>query len=500
MNKQKTIESIITYVSAGYPLIYLYTSEELKALEIIKQAAVNSSPRRNKIYIYDIAKGMYCIDDQDERLSIDNRTDILDAINFIEDSIDEPSFVIFKDIHKLLEDDKTVRAIKNCVYKNTDATVFVISPVLTIPKELEKESVTFDISLPERDEIKSIFEEFTEKDSYKFSETSKNKFIEALSGLSEFEIKNILNYCLVKDGDINENQLPIIVNQKRQLIKKGSVLELVSSFEKIGDVGGMNSLKKWIEKKKIIFDKLEEARNYGVDIPKGVLLFGMPGCGKSLIAKAISGYFGMPLLRLDMGLILGPYVGQSEENIRKAIKLAESIAPSTLWIDEVEKALVGVGRNGGASEVSTRIFGSILTWMQEKTKPVFVIATANNISGLPPEFMRKGRFDEIFFVDFPKGEEIKDIFKVHFNKRKKEDLINKLDLDKISSQIKDYSGADIEAVVKEAVEDSFINESEINTDILLNELKEFKPLSVTMKDEIAELKKIIEKFSCRNSR
>lgn len=468
-------------------------------MEIIKQSALSS--RRNKIYAYDISNGMYCIYGKDERLNIDNRKDILDAINFIEDSIDEPSFVVFKDIHKILEDDKTVRAIKNCIYKNTDATIFILSPILTIPKELEKDCLTFDISLPERDEIKIIFEEFIENNAYKFSETSKNNFIEALSGLSEIEIKNILNYCLVKDGDINENQIPIIVNQKRQLIKKDSVLELVNFDENIESVGGMNSLKSWLKNKQIIFEKLEEARNYGVDVPKGILLFGMPGCGKSLTAKAISSSFGMPLLRLDMGLILGPYVGQSEENIRKAIKLAESIAPCVLWIDEVEKALVGVGRSGGASEVSTRIFGSILTWMQEKTKPVFVVATANNISALPPEFMRKGRFDDIFFVDFPQEDEIKEIFRVHFKKRYKKDLIDKLDLNKISSKVKDYSGADIEAVVKEVIEDSFVNSNKaITTEAVLDKLKEFKPLSVTMKDEIEQLKKIKEKIECRNAK
>jgi ATP-dependent 26S proteasome regulatory subunit len=470
-------------------------------LEIIKQSALSVSSRRNKIYAYDISNGMYCIYGKDERLNIDNRKDILDAINFIEDSIDEPSFVVFKDIHKILEDDKTVRAIKNCIYKNTDATIFILSPILTIPKELEKDCLTFDISLPERDEIKIIFEEFIEKNAYKFSETSKNNFIEALSGLSEIEIKNILKYCLVEGGDINENQIPIIVNQKRQLIKKDSVLELVNFDENIESVGGMNSLKSWLKNKEIIFEKLEEARKYGVDVPKGILLFGMPGCGKSLTAKAISSSFGMPLLRLDMGLILGPYVGQSEENIRKAIKLAESIAPCVLWIDEVEKALVGVGRSGGASEVSTRIFGSILTWMQEKTKPVFVVATANNISALPPEFMRKGRFDDIFFVDFPQEDEIKEIFKVHFKKRYKKDLIDKLDLNKISSKVKDYSGADIEAVVKEVIEDSFVNSNKaITTEAVLDKLKEFKPLSVTMKDEIEQLKKIKEKIECRNAR
>jgi SpoVK/Ycf46/Vps4 family AAA+-type ATPase len=236
-----------------------------------------------------------------------------------------------------------------------------------------------------------------------------------------------------------------------------------------------------------------------VDIPKGVLLFGMPGCGKSLAAKYTAKLMGMPLLRLDMGRIMGPYLGQSEENLRKAIKIAESIAPSILWIDEIEKALAGV--KGGNNDTVVRIFGTLLTWMQEKTKPVFVIATANDISGIPPEFLRKGRFDETFFVDFPDKESIKEIFKIHLKKRGKEKFISTIDFDRIVSEMKEgYAGADIEAIVSEVVERAFLNKKEeITTEDILSVIKSgvIKPISETLKDKIEELRKTYENISAK---
>lgn len=367
-----------------------------------------------------------------------------------------------------------------------------ISPVLTIPPEIEKETVVIDIPLPSRSEISKILEDFFDITGFHgVSETLRSKFIEALNGLTDIEIGNILQLC-IQDGDIDEADIKTIIEQKRQLIRKGGVLDFIKPEEKIDDIGGLDELKKWLQRKKAIFDNMEKAEQFKVDIPKGLLLYGVPGCGKSLTAKVTANYFAMPLLRLDMGMIMGPYVGQSEENMRRAIKLAESIAPSILWIDELEKAFAGIkgGGTGGSAEISTRIFGTILTWMQEKKKPVFVVATANSIEGMPPEFLRKGRFDEIFFVDFPKAKEIKEIIKVHLKKREKNEWLNITELNTIIDEMekKKFTGSDIEATIKELVETAFVeNKTNITTEDFKKVLEDFKPLSETMKDEINEM-------------
>jgi SpoVK/Ycf46/Vps4 family AAA+-type ATPase len=517
-----TVCQIVEYVSSSYPIIYLYTSEEYKATRIIKHVAADVDAET--IYRYDLSEGLQCILGIDKRLKYDKRNNIHEAVGFFAKAVDKKAFAIFCDIHGILnQDSKLIRLFKNIaneiLHNNLPITIFIISSCLQIPSELEKNIVVVDIPLPTRDEIGQSLDIFLNRYGITLDDSLKGRFIEALSGLNETEISNIMNLC-IQDGEITEEDLSLIISQKQQSIKKGGILDFVNVGEKIESIGGLKNLKAWLKGKKIVFDKLEKAREFGVDTPKGILLFGMPGCGKSLAAKAIATYFDLPLLRLDIGMILGPYVGQSEENFRKAIKIAESIAPAVLWIDELEKAFVGIGQGsrGGSSEVTTRIFGTILTWMQEKTKPVFVVATSNSIAGMPPEFMRKGRFDEIFFVDFPQDKEIEEIIKVHLRKRKKDAWIDQLDFPRLVAKIDEFSGADIEAVVKELVEDIFISregnyvsDSEIDNDISFNlkntadtdafiaKIKEFKPLSVTMKGEIKNLRETVENIDSKKA-
>ncbi|MGC8720347.1 MAG: AAA family ATPase, partial [Thermodesulforhabdaceae bacterium] len=314
----------------------------------------------------------------------------------------------------------------------------------------------------------------------------------------EEETLGLIN-LIIADGVINDDDVITIGNIKKQIIKKGGVLEFVITDENMNAVGGFDRLKSWIRKKKKIVDNLDSAKRFGVDVPKGIMLFGMPGCGKSLCAKALATEFGVPLLKLDMGMILGPYVGQSEENIRKAIKQSESIAPCVLWIDEIEKAFSGIGGSGGSAEVTTRIFGTLLTWMQERSRMVFVVATANDITSMPPEFLRRGRFDEVFFVDFPDIDERKEIIKIHLKKRKKEEWINKIDIDKMAKETEEFSGADLEAIVSSIVEEAFVNDwKEPVKEYVDNVVKEFKPLSHTMKDKIDQIKELYKKYNFIN--
>lgn len=315
-------------------------------------------------------------------------------------------------------------------------------------------------------------------------------------GLSYIQIHQILN-IFKQAGELSPTSRQIVIQEKSEIIKKSGILELVNFKEGLNDIGGLEALKEWLKNKAEIFSKLEEAIEYGVDIPKGLLLMGMPGCGKSLSAKVAARLFNLPLLRLDIGRLLGKYVGESEENFRKALSLAESISPVVLWVDEIEKAFAGIDQNGGASDITKRLFGHFLTWLQEKENTVFVVATANDISSFPPEFLRKGRFDEIFYIDFPTDEERESIIKIHLEKRN----INTLDLNlsKLSKNSEGFSGADIEAVVKEAIEYSFLNNEEI-TETKINEmLEKAEPISMVLEDKIKKLRKTLGKYKIKSA-
>lgn len=267
--------------------------------------------------------------------------------------------------------------------------------------------------------------------------------------------------------------------------------------ESINDIGGLENLKQWLRRKAKVIKNIQSAEKYGVDMPKGVLIAGVPGCGKSLSAKAVASLFEVPIIRLDMGKLMGKYLGESEANLRKAINLAEAISPCVLWVDELEKAFAGIGDSGG-HEVTTRLFGSFLTWMQEKTSTAFVVATANDITKLPPELLRKGRFDEIFYDGLPNAKERKKIFEIHIKKRHQD--ISKVDIQKLVSMTDGYSGADIEGVVKDAVEYAFVDDK---PSVTMNEfdeaIKNTNSLSVIMKDSLDKMAKEYERRKLRNA-
>lgn len=274
------------------------------------------------------------------------------------------------------------------------------------------------------------------------------------------------------------------------MIKKSGILEMIRVEESIDDIGGLEVLKSWLKRKAAIFKDIDKAQAFGVDFPKGVLIAGMPGCGKSLSAKAVASLFEMPLVRMDLGRLMGKYVGESEANMRKAIALAEAISPCVLWIDELEKAFAGVGMGNG-SEVTTRLFGTFLTWLQEKKSMTVVVATANNIAALPPELLRKGRFDQTFYVALPDKDERKKIFSIHLKKRKQ--LGDKIDLNKLADKTDGFSGSDIESVVKDSVESAFVNnKKQLTTEDILYAVNDTCSLKATLKDNLAKIEEFYE--------
>jgi SpoVK/Ycf46/Vps4 family AAA+-type ATPase len=368
------------------------------------------------------------------------------------------------------------------------------------PKEIEKYITVLEMDYLSTKEIRKIIETFINSNSLQnINANLLEEMSVAFKGLSEFEINNILALGYAEDGELTRKDLSLIFDQKQQMIKKAGILEMIPLKETMNDIGGLENLKVWLTRKSQVFKNIGKAQAFGVDMPKGVLIAGVPGCGKSLSAKAAAKLFEVPLIRLDMGKIMGKYVGESEGNMRKAISLAEAISPCVLWIDELEKAFAGIGGDGGGAEVTTRLFGNFLTWMQEKESPVFVVATANDITKLPPELLRKGRFDEIFYVGIPNDNERKKIFEIHIGKRRKADLSN-MDISKLVSVTKGYSGADIEGVVKEGIETAFADDKNVvTTDEILNVIKDTHSLSEIMKGSLEKMSKEYEIRKYKNA-
>ena len=371
-----------------------------------------------------------------------------------------------------------------------DCTVVLIAPLISIPRALEPYITLMNLDYLSQEKIKEHILDFVQSNYIQApNEELLEQFAMHLRGLTETELDNILALTTSDDRELNQKDLRTILRQKQQIIKKSGILEMVTVKETVEDIGGLQNLKDWLRTKAQIFRDVRRAKAFGVDIPKGVLIAGMPGCGKSLTAKAAASMFAVSLLRMDMGRLMGKYVGESEANMRRALQLTEASSPCVLWIDELEKAFAGAGAQGGSSEVTTRLFGSFLTWMQEKDSLAFVVATANNISHLPPELMRKGRFDEIFYVDFPNQSEREKIISLHIGKRRSADLA-KIDVAALARKMKGYCGADIESVVRDGIEAAFVaGKAHVTTEDMQAAIGRTHPISETMKDAIEEMDK-----------
>ena len=419
----------------------------------------------------------------------------------MDDGFEQETFIVLKDIHGDLSNPKIIALLKkiaenNLYNDNYSATIFILSEITVIPRELENFITVFDIPLLTTSEILGVINGFISDMDIDVEQDTINDIVLSFKGLNEFQIKQILNLAYQDGGCIDKEDKLLILKEKEQFIKKSGMLEIVNFTETIDDIGGLENLKDWLARKAKVFANLDKAIKFGVDVPKGIMIIGMPGCGKSLTAKATASLFEVPLVRLDVGRLLGKYVGESEENMRKALKLAEAISPCVLWIDEIEKAFAGVGGDGGGNDVTTRLFGQFLTWMQEKENTVFIVATANDISKMPPEFLRKGRFDELFFVDLPNGEERRKILDIHLKKRNK---LNKgIDSISLIKETDGFNGADLEAVVKDTIEMAFIDGREsITTEDLIKSVKDTKSISSTLKDKITEIKSTINKIDIK---
>ena len=494
----ETAQKLSSLINASFPYIYIPTWEEDRAIEMIIKTVGNQDlvkiPRQ--IFTWSQAEGFES--DEQKKKEI---TQPVQALDFIRNS-KEQSIFILKDFHVFfgLKNSQPnyliIRKLRDLAteLKNNRKTVILISPQLIIPEDMQKEISVLDFPLPEYDEIKTVLDSLVSdlpESSVNLTLEEKDKLVRAAQGLTYQEAENAFARAIVTLHGLDINALGIIHDEKNQVIKKTGILEFVNSKMKEEDIGGLGNLKKWLKKRNNSW--LDDAKKYNIPAPKGVLITGVPGCGKSLTAKAMSAIWGLPLLKLDMGKIFSGVIGSSEENMRRAIATAEAVSPSILWVDEIEKGLSGT-KSTSDSGTSARIFATFLTWMQEKSKPVFVIATANDISGLPPELLRKGRFDEIFFVDLPTGKEREKIFELHLNKRLTDDTVKKditIDsklLSDLSAKTKGFVGAEIEQVVISALYEAFFENRSLQVKDLTKVIDETVPLSTTQKEQITALR------------
>lgn len=484
------------YIDAGFPIIYINTFEESKVDEIIAQVGAG-----NEIFEWNESRGY--VDFTTGTPFIEDCTLEMMLEQMKEPELLERKIIVLKDIAPYLEEPRVVAKIKGLVRlinQGVDATIIIISSVLVMPKELEKFITILEMDYLDMEAIKQVIKNFIIDNGLSMvKENLIEELATAFKGLTEFEINNLLALSYSDDGELTKKDLRLIFDQKQQMIKKAGILEMIPLKETVDDIGGLENLKKWFIKKAKVFKNMENAKKYGVDMPKGVLIAGVPGCGKSLNAKAAANLFEVPLLRLDMGRLMGKYVGESESNLRNAIALAEAISPCVLWIDELEKAFAGISGNGGGNEVTVRLFGNFLTWMQEKTSPTFVVATANDITQLPPELLRKGRFDEIFYVGLPNETERKKIFQIHLKKRRPTD-IDKININSLVVKTNGFSGADIEGVVKDAIENAFSDDKDcVATEDVLDAIRNTHCLSELMKEALEKMQKEYETRKFKNA-
>ncbi len=486
-------EQLELLIRARYPILYVVSWEETRVRDLVQEIA---KKRNKKLFEWSVTTGITPAGTpiQSEKGRSPATRDPLVALDHIIEQV-EPALYVLHDFHPFLQKNNyaVIRRLKEIAIhlRNSFKTVIILSPVVEIPTELEKEITVLDMPLPGIPELGGLLDRIVAevKDARQIGidlpPPAREALLKAALGLTLTEAENVFAKIIVHDGKLDEGDVTAVFAEKRQVLRKSGLLEYYESQEEFGNVGGMEYLKDWLKKRQAALT--DKARDFGLPPPRGVLLLGVQGCGKSLCAKAVSALWKLPLLRLDVGRMFGSLVGSSEENMRRAIRIAESVAPAILWVDEIDKALAGSGGSASTDGGTTaRVFGTLLTWLSEKTAPVFVIATANDISQLPPELLRKGRFDEIFFTDLPSEEERREIFRIHILKRGRQD--KKFDLAALAAASPGFSGAEIEQSIVAAMFDAFSAGRDLETRDVAKELHSSVPLSKTMEEGLAKLR------------
>lgn len=489
------IEDLKTLMKSNCKVIEIVSVEWERVHALLIQTAIELQDETNEKYnfwFWSQSTGLKEMNyENGTRINnIDENADFKKSIQMYFES-DDNTILLMEDFSAAIKDNQMYlnlvrEAMREYSYKNRKKKFLILqAPVKFSKEEFEKELQIIEMPLPKIDDLRNVAKQVLydfKKDMY-----VEDKVLQSSLGLTITEAKFAFSKAILKscDHELNEAAIPIIISEKEQIIRRNGILEYYHPKENMSSIGGLANLKDWIVKRGKAFD--ENAKQFGLETPKGILLLGVPGCGKSLTAKAVASEWKFPLLRFDLGKVFGGLVGESEKNMRDALNVATAIAPCILWIDEIEKGLSGTqssGRSDGGT--SARVFGTFLTWMQEKKEPVFVVATANDISQLPAELLRKGRFDEIFFVDLPSEKERQTIFDIHL--RNKGRNLSELNANQLLDNSKGFSGAEIEQVVNESLFLAYDEGTELKTEHLLKCMKSTVPLSLTMAEKINDLR------------
>jgi len=472
-------EQISHYIRAGYSGLYLVSHEEQRVEAEIKAVA---NGLKHGLFAWSITEGLIDTTKGTAR----ECNDPIEVINAVPE-LPENSILLLRDFHQFFDDPNPVliRRLKDQVRESRTKgkTLVIVGCRLNLPPELEREFTVIDIALPGSEELNAVLKGITESTEKPMPPPEiVSELVDAARGMTTTEAENAFALSVVENGELNAT---LIAREKAQAVKKNGLLEIIGATETLEDIGGLDLLKNWLLKRKEAFSP--RAREYGLPMPKGLLIMGISGTGKSLTAKATSAVLGVPLLKLDAGRIFAGLVGQSESNLRSVIQTAEAIAPVVLWIDELEKGFSG-SKSSGATDggTSARVFGSLISWLQEKTAPVFVVATANDVSQLPPEMLRKGRWDELFFVDLPNRDEREMIWGIQIAKHGRD--TRQFDLSQLSKSTDGLTGAEIEQVFIDAMYRAFAEEEEPSDFTIGEVLVDFVPLSKLMAEQITGLR------------
>ncbi len=470
------------------PIVVIETQDEARILDLLQTMNLGSvSADYTPLFRWTVTDGLQRLDiDLEPQTLNSDPTDVLKHIR----AVSKPGIYILLDYHPFLGDPVHVRLLKDICIKSRELNrqLILISHKIELPNELEPYSARVDIALPDENERQSIVERVADEWS---SENQGSRvqadprayklLIDNLAGLTSRDTERLARNAIHHDGAITKSDLPGVMQAKYELLNSGGALNFEYDTARFNDVGGLTKLKAWLSQRKAPFRRDENAVH--LDPPKGILLIGIQGCGKSLAAKATAGIFSVPLLRLDFGSIFDKYHGETERKLREALHTADVMSPCVLWIDEIEKGIAG---RGGETGTTQRVLGTFLTWMAEKRTRVFVVATANEINSLPPELVRKGRFDEIFFVDLPDKRIRASIFAIHLNNR--EQALKGFDLEQLAAATNGFSGAEIEQAVVSALYAAHAKQQPLANVHILEEVQRTRPLSVVMNEQITALR------------
>ncbi len=485
MNTSTSVHDLKTLVLSFHPVIVIETVEEDRVLSLLQAVADQVWP---SLFEWSVTHGLVL---RSEGNPIAQTTEPLLLLKHLA-RLNVDGIFVLKDFSKYLEEAKVARHFREVAqaFRQKRSTMVLTGATVQLPGEIELEAVRYDLKFPDRDELLKVVNmvlqslKVGKKLEALFREEEREQFLKALQGLTLHQARQAVAGAVLSDGRFTPEDIQAVLKRKAQMVRDGGLLEYYPMEDNRYQLGGFANLKSWLQRAYVGFSR--EAQALNLSPPRGILIVGVPGCGKSLAAKVIAREWKLPLLKLDAGRLFDKYIGESEKNFRKAISLAESMAPTVLWIDEIEKALVSAGSSESDGGLSRRLFGAFLTWLQEKRQEVFVVATANDLAILPPELLRKGRFDEIFFVDLPTPEEREVILKIHLGLRKQE--AQKFNLAEIVSACEGFSGSEIEQAVVASLYRALSQKRPLDTALLLEEIRQTIPLSVTRREDVEQLR------------